>query len=67
MTEEQYIKLVEVGDYFWNELGSLAAKCISQFPEEIEFEVVTHLQELCSIYGTTYNKKIQRENNHGNS
>lgn len=60
LTEEQHIKLVVVGDKFWNDLGKLAGKAISQFPPEIQDEVTCYLQDKCSIYGTDYEKHIKR-------
>jgi len=63
MTEDQHIKLVKIGDEFWEELGKLVAKCAVQLPEEVEVEVIAYLQDTCSIYGTTYDKylKVLRE------
>lgn len=54
LTEDEHIKLVEVGDKFWEDFGKLAAQAISQFPEEIENIVIAHLQDKCSIYGSEY-------------
>ena len=54
MTEDEHIKLVEVGNSFWAKLGELAADHIAQMPKEIEAEVILYLQDRCSIYSTCY-------------
>jgi len=65
LTKDQHMELVKVGDSFWDKLGQLAAVHIAQFPEDVEAEVTTYLQDKCSIYGTEYDiylKAIRREN-----
>jgi hypothetical protein len=52
MTEDEHIKLVDIGDQFWIDFSILAAKYIAMMPEDIEDEVVPYLQDLCSIYGS---------------
>lgn len=54
MTEDEHIKLVEVGESFWSKLGELAADHIAQLPKEIEDEVIAYLQDKCSIYSSRY-------------
>lgn len=63
MTEEQHIKLVEVGNKFWEGLGILAAEAIAQFPEEIEDNVTAYLQDMCSIYGSNYDDRLREIRN----
>ena len=58
MTEDQHIKLVAVGDDFWNEFGDFAAKYVALFPKEIEDEVIDYLQDKCSIHGSIYKSKV---------
>ena len=63
LTEDQHIKLVKVGNEFWEELGTLAAEMIAKFPEEIEDDVTMYLQEKCSIYGSNYDNKLREIRN----
>ena len=63
LTEDQHIKLVEVGNKFWEELGTLAAECAAEFPPEIEDDVIMYLQDKCSIYGTNYDDKLREIRN----
>ena len=60
LTEEEHIKLVEIGDQFWNQFSKIAAEAISQFPEEIECAVISYLQDKCSIYGSCCDEFIKR-------
>jgi hypothetical protein len=60
MTEDEHIRLVDVGDSFWRELGLLAAKHIAMMPEEIEHEVTMYLQDRCSIYGSPYSEPLAK-------
>lgn len=60
MTRDQHIKLVEVGDSFWQKLGVLAAEHVAMLPEDIEPEVIAYLQDVCSIYGTRYNEHLEK-------
>jgi len=64
MTEEEHIKLVEVGDEFWEKLGRAAAEAIAQFPEEIDHLITAYLQDKCSIYGTRYNEYLTELRRH---
>ncbi len=59
MTTDQHIRLVAVGDKFYEKLGNLAAECIAEFPCGIQDEVIRYLQDKCSIYGTTYIDKLK--------
>ena len=56
MTEDQHIKLVEVGNSFWEELGHLAARHIARMSEETEHETIMYLQDKCSVYSTKYDE-----------
>jgi hypothetical protein len=58
MTEDESIKLCDIGNSFWDQLGKLAAKHIAQMPEELEGITTTYLQDKCSIYGTRYSKEL---------
>lgn len=60
MTTDQHIKLVAVGDKFYEKLGDLAAGCIAEFPCSIQDEVIRYLQDKCSIYSTTYTEKLKK-------
>ena len=60
MTEAEHIRLVDVGDRFWKELGWLAAQHIAMMPKGIEGQVTVYLQDKCSIYGTEYDKELAR-------
>jgi hypothetical protein len=61
MNEEQHVKLVDVGDHFWDQISRLIGKAVSQFPEEIEDEVIAYLGERSSVYGSEYKKYVNRE------
>lgn len=63
LTEEQHIKIVEIGNDFWEEFGALAAKHIARLPVELEDELTTHLQEKCSIYGSNYDDRLREIRN----
>lgn len=60
LTEEEHIRLVELGNQFWNDLGDMAAKVIVQFPKEMEWEVETYLQDKCNIFSTNYTDKVRK-------
>lgn len=59
LTEDDHIKLVEVGDMFWEEFSKLCAQHISMLPEAIEDEVITYLQDKTSIYGSNYTEYLR--------
>jgi 23S rRNA pseudoU1915 N3-methylase RlmH len=66
MTKTEHIKLVKLGDSFREEFSELVAKYIKQMPARIEFEVISYLQDKCSIHGSNYttylrNKKKEEE------
>lgn len=50
LTEEQHIKLVEVGEQFRDELATSAAKALSQLPKEIRQESIYYLQDCTSLF-----------------
>jgi hypothetical protein len=58
VTEEEHIKLVEIGNSFWKKLGILAAEHIAQLPEHMEEETTMYLQDKCSIYSTRYSEHL---------
>ena len=54
MTRDEHVKLVEVGDSFYDKLARLAAEHIAQMPRIMKHETIEYLQERCSIYGSSY-------------
>jgi len=60
MNTEQHVQLVDVGNHFWDQFSQLIGKAVSQFPEEIEDEVIAYLGERSSVYGSEYKKYINR-------
>lgn len=60
MNEEQHVKLVDVGNEFWYQFSHLIGKTVSQFPLEIEDEVLAYLGDKTSVYGSDYKKYVNR-------
>lgn len=58
MTEDEHIKLVEVGDSFWTALSKLAAEHIQMMPPQLRDVTVAYLQDKCSIYSTDYDSLL---------
>jgi hypothetical protein len=65
MTEDQHIALVEVGNYFWDELGKLVARCLTKLPQDMDLdEALIYLSDHSSVYGTefdVYLKEMRKE------
>jgi hypothetical protein len=59
MTEDEHIKLVEVGNSFWDKLGSLIADHVAQMPKHLEGDTLNYLQDKCSVFGTEYDKYLR--------
>lgn len=60
MNTEQYVKLVDIGNEFWNRFSQLIGKAVSQFPPDIEDEVLAYLGDKTSVYGSGYKKYVNR-------
>ena len=58
LTEEEHIKLVEIGDAFWEKFGVLAAEHIAMMPPELEALTTLYLQDKTSIYGTPIDENL---------
>ncbi len=58
MTEDQHLVLLDVGNSFYDALSVLAADHIAQLPKECQTETTEYLQEICSIYGSVYDKYL---------
>lgn len=61
MTEEQHIALVEVGNIFYKRMSKLVAEAVSQFPEDMEGDVLCYLQDKTSVYGLDFRRFIDRK------
>jgi hypothetical protein len=51
MTEQEHIKMVEVGNNFWHEFSELCNRYIEQAPEHLRDQYTIYLGEKTSIYG----------------
>ena len=60
MNQNQHIQLVELGDHFWDQYSRLIAEVVSQFPPELEHEVLAYLQDKSSVYGSKYPRFVKR-------
>lgn len=60
MTEDEHIRLVEIGNQFWHEFSKLCGKYVSLMPKELEAETVMYLGDKTSIYGSQYDDFIDR-------
>jgi len=58
MTEEEHIKLTEVGDSFFEGFGELVAKHVCKMPEHLHADTLGYLQDMASVYGSCYSKFI---------
>ena len=61
MTEDEHIKLCEAGSLFWEEFSRLVGATVSAFSPEMESEVLAHLSDRSSVFGSEYNKHVDRE------
>lgn len=50
MTEDEHIKLVELGNQFDEDLAAAAAKVFKQLPPEIDVHVKYYLQDRTSLF-----------------
>ncbi len=60
LTEDEHIKLVDVGNVFWHSLADLLAEAIVQFEPAIHGTVQAYLQDRCSLYGVDLDAAMQR-------
>ena len=58
LTEEAHEQLVEVGNFFYEELGKLTAAALAKMPEEYEDITLAYLQDLASLYGSDFTKYL---------
>lgn len=58
LTEDEHIKLVEVGNSFWNALSKLTAEHLAKMPEELEDQTLRYLQDRASLYGSDFDKYL---------
>jgi hypothetical protein len=54
MTEEEHVKLVSVGDYFYEKFGELIADCLKEMPEHLHAETLDFLSDKSSVFGSCY-------------
>lgn len=62
MTDDEHIKLVEVGDKFWEDFSKLIADALNKLPESLHGEAMYYLQDKTSVFGSNYEKYMQRDN-----
>lgn len=60
LTEKEHIKLVEVGNSFWNAFGKLVAKHVEKMPPELETKTLYYLQDKASVFGSDYERHFKR-------
>ena len=60
MTEEEHIRLANVGDIFYRDFSKLVARHIAKMPTDLETVTVAYLQDKCSIYGSQYAEYLNR-------
>ena len=58
LTEEAHERLVEVGGFFWEELGKLTAAALAKMPKEYEDMTMVYLQDRASLYGTEFDEYL---------
>jgi hypothetical protein len=51
MTEDEHIKLVEVGNRFWKDFSALCEMYIAEAPPHLRDEYICYLGDKTSIYG----------------
>jgi hypothetical protein len=51
MTEDEHIRLVEVGDRFRNELQKITSIALAHFPGHMYDEALAYLQDKTSLHG----------------
>jgi hypothetical protein len=61
LTEEEHVKLVEVGNTFWEAFGKLVAEAVNQFPPELEGEVMMYIEDRCSAHGSGYSEHLRED------
>ena len=54
LTEDEHVKLVHLGNLFWDELSRLCAKYVTAMPPEAHDVTVAYLGDKTSIYGSKY-------------
>ena len=59
MTEDEHIKLIEVGDHFHDEFGKLVADCLKKVPESMHFDMLNHLSDQSSVWGSCYSEYME--------
>jgi len=56
MTEDEHIKLVEVGNEFWHAFSRLCNETLAKAPPHLLLEYETYLSEKTSFYGRKTSK-----------
>jgi hypothetical protein len=56
MTEDEHIKLVEIGNAFWRAFSKLCVEYIEMMPPELRDEARAYLGEKTSVYGINENE-----------
>jgi len=51
MTEDEHIKMVEVGNEFWHEFSKLCALYLAKAPPHLHHEYKDYLADHTSFYG----------------
>lgn len=56
--DEEHERLVEVGNWFWEELSWLCARAVAKMPREIEDLTAAYMQDRCSLYGSRFDQYL---------
>lgn len=59
MNDEQHIKLVEVGNHFYEEYSKLVAHALSRIDEEIREDAKYYLNEKSNVFSSNYDKYLK--------
>lgn len=58
LTEDEGLKLLEVGNDFWEKLGKLVAEAVNKMPKALEGATMVYLNDRSSVYGSAYDNHL---------
>lgn len=61
MSEEEYEKLVTLGDEFWEEFSKLIAAKLKKTPSHLREVFLAMMQDKASVYGSKYDHYMEQE------
>lgn len=56
LTEDEHIKLVEIGNEYWDKFSRLIAETLEKMPKHLEREVLEYLEDRSSVHGSNFEK-----------